>query len=321
MKKETLKTLIFYIITSSIIYFLFLVIETISLYFGEIGLEPKYSILTAFKAIDNVLYFSLIISLILISAKLTKEKASIKIITFIGITLALIYGIIVFTISNNVIPEVHLKTYLQRYENARLEQFTEKERTEKIKDLKSSKPNLMSIKTINIYNDSLIELNKSQEKKIFELTKKIPDSVYDNKINKKALNNFKTSLLKKQDFDKLRSLNNLESVIRQNEFLNNKIKSANWEIYKRYLSFLIPLVLMWLGITIGYVFKSQNIISLICIGIVAFEQFTSLNISIKTFFIEQNNLISLLLKSTIIITILTYLTFKAINKNTGGNIG
>src|SRR5690606_20574795 len=122
---------------------------------------------------------------ILTTADLLKEKVPVSKMFKFGLITSLIFGGLIFLLSDNVVPELQMTSFLNRYENARKEAFSSQERADKVKEFKKANPDMMSIGLINKYSDSLESENISQKKTIADLFQKIPDSIIESDFSKK----------------------------------------------------------------------------------------------------------------------------------------
>ena len=321
MTKRILLKFITYFTISSLVFYLFFVVEALSLYFNEYGFNLTNSIITSLSSIESVINFGLFISIILTTSDLLREKFPIAKIFKLGIVISVVFGGIIFILSNNIVPELRINSYLNRYENARKKAFSSTEKEEKTNELRISKVSMMSIGLINKYSDSLANTNSSQEKIISNLVQKIPDSIIHNNLSKKELAKYSISKNKTtSDFNR-RDLSKLKMEIRKNERLEKQLRTSNWEINKRYLNIFLTIFLACFGVTIGQNFKNQRIFSLVCIGIVIYSQTLTLLATMTDYFVDEKNLIGLIFKQVIILIVFLYLIYRmSINKNTGANI-
>lgn len=319
--KNILRKFISYFIISSLVYFLFLIIETISLYFNEFGFDLTNAIIVCFSQVATIINFGILIALILTTAVLLKEKVPVSKILIFGLVISLIFGGIIFSLSDNVIPEIRMTSFLNRFENARKEPFSSQERADKVKEFKKTNAEMMSIRLINQYSDSLENENISQRKIIADLFKKIPDSIIQNDFSKNDLEKYgiaKNNLA--TEFNR-RDLFTLQMEIRKNQILTEQLKKSNWKKNERYLNSLLTLFFVCFGVVIGVNFKNQIIFSLVCIGIVIYSQTLSLLTAMTDYFTSEKNLIGLIFKLTIILVVFLCLVYRMrMNKNTGANI-
>ena len=135
---KILRKFIPYFTISSLVYYLFLVVETISLYFDEFGFDLTNGIRFSFSQIPAVINFGVFIGLILVTAELLKEKNSVSQFFKFGIIVSFIFGGLIFFLSNTMVPKLRMTSFLDRYENARKEPFTSQERTEKATEYKKT---------------------------------------------------------------------------------------------------------------------------------------------------------------------------------------
>lgn len=317
---KMLRKFISYFTISGLVYYLFLIAETISLYFDEFGFDLTYGIIFSFSQIPVIINFGVFIGLILVTAELLKEKIPVSKFLKFGLFVSLIFGGLIFYLSNNVVPKLRMTSFLDRYENARKEPFTSQERIEKATEYKKTKVDMMSIGLIDQYSDSLATENKSQKKIISDLFKKIPDSIIQREFSKKDLEEFSISKNNLTTEFKRRDLSVLKNEIRKNQVLTTQLKKSNWSKNERYLNSLLTFFLVFFGVILGANFKNQLIFSLVCIGLVIYSQILSLLTSVADYFTRDRNLIALIFKLIIILVIFLYLFFKMQKyKNTGAN--
>ena len=304
------------------VYYIFLIVETISLYFNEFGFDLTNGIITGFSQIPAVINFGVFIGLILTTANLIKEKVPISKMLKFGLVLSLIFGGLIFLLSNTVVPELRMTSLLNRYENARKESFTSQERDEKAAEFMKMNVDMMSIGLINQYIDSLETENKSQKKTISDLFQKIPDSIIQTDFLKKEIAEYNISKNNfTSDFNR-RDLVKLKTEIRRNEILTKQLKKSNWKKNERYINSLLTIFLVCFGIVIGANFKNQLVFSLVCIGIVIYSQTLTLLMTLSDYLINGEKLIGLIFKITIILIVFSYLVYRMqTNKNTGANSG
>lgn len=298
------------------VYYIFLIVETISLYFNEFGFDLTNGIITGFSQIPAVINFGVFIGLILTTANLIKEKVPISKMLKFGLVLSLIFGGLIFLLSNTVVPELRMTSLLNRYENARKEAFTSLERDEKATEFMKMSVDVMSNELVNQYIDSLETENKSQMKIISDLFQKIPDSIIQTDFSKKEIAEYNISKNNfTSDFNR-RDLFKLKNEIRKNEILTKQFKKANWKKNERYINSLLTIFFVCFGIVIGANFKNQLVFSLVCIGIVIYSQTLTLLITLSDYLINGENLIGLILKITIILIVFSYLVYRMqTNKN------
>ena len=317
---KILRKFISYFIISSFVYYLFLVVETISLYFNEFGFDLTNGILFSFSQIPAVINFGVFIALILVTAELTKEKKSVSDFFKFGLIISLIFGGLIFFLSNNVVPKLRMKSFLDRYENARKEPFTSQERFEKATEYKKTNVDMMSIGLIDRYSDSLATENKSQKKIISDLFKKIPDSIIQSDFSKTELNEYGISKNQLTTEFNRRDLFQLKSEIRKNTLFTKQLRKSNWSKSTRYINSFLTLILVCFAIVIGTNFKNQLIFSLVCIGIVIYSQTLTLLTTSSDYFINGDNILGLIFKITIILIVFLYLVYRMnTKKNTGAN--
>ncbi|WP_194766121.1 hypothetical protein [Tamlana sp. I1] len=319
---KILRKFISYFIISSLVFYLFLVVEAISLYFNEFGFDLTNGILISFSQIPAVINFGVFIALILVTAELIKEKIPVSNFFKVGLILSLIFGGLIFFLCNNVVPKSRMTSFLDRYENARKEPFTSQVRMEKAKQFKKTNVDMMNIGLINQYSDSLAIENKSQRKIIFDLFKKIPDSIIQEDFTKTELNEYGISKNELTTEFNRRDLFELKNEIRKNELLTKQLKKSNWTKNTRYINSFLTLFLVCFAIIIGVNFKNQLIFSLVCIGIVIYSQTLTLITTSSDYFINGDNLLELIFKVTIILIVFLYLVYRMkMIKNTGANNG
>lgn len=318
---KILQKFISYFSISSLVYYFFLVIETISLYYNEFGLDLRNAIMVSFSSIESVINFGIFISIILTSSALLKENFLISKILKSGIAISLLIGGIIFFLINNVVPEMRIKSYLNRYGNVKKEAFSSEERIEEISDLRSRDANMMSIQLINKFTDSLKNQNISQKKIISDLFQKIPDSIINNDFSNKEFNKYGVSKNKLASDYNRRDLIKLKTEIRKNEFLEKQLRTSNWKKSERYLNVFLTIFLACFGLVVGANFKNQKIFSLVCIGIVIYSQTLTLLATMSDYFVNEKNLIGLIFKLIIILIVFLYLIYRMpINKNNDANI-
>ncbi|WP_327018842.1 hypothetical protein [Croceibacter atlanticus] len=249
-----------------------------------------------------------------------KEKIPVsKIFTF-GLVISLFFGGLNFFLSNSVVPELRLISFLNRYENARNEPFSAQERADKAKEFKKSSADMMSNVLIKKYSDSLKNENKSQRNSISDLFQKIPDSIMESEFSEKELAEYGISKNKfTSDFNR-RDLFSLKSEIRINELSVKKLKKIDWKKNERYINSFLVIFLVCFGIIIGANFRKQLIFSLACIGILTYSQILTLQIALADYLVNDDNVIGLIFKFAIIMIVFLYLVFKMqTDKNTGAN--
>jgi len=321
MKKILLKFISYFII-SSLVYYLFLIVETISLYFNEFGFDLTNGILVSFSQVASVINFGIFIAFILTTVNLLKDKVPVSKVFKLGLVISLIFGGLIFLLLDNVAPELRITSFLNRFENASKEAFSSQERADKAREFKEMNTNMMSIRLINKYSDSLENEIVSQKKIIADLFQKIPDSIIQSDFSKKELDEFdisKNNLI--TEFNP-RDLFKLQTEIRKNNVLTEQLKKSNWKKNERYINSLLTLFLVCFGVVIGANFKNQLIFSLVCIGIVIYSQTLTLLITMSDYFVKGENLIGLIFKVTIILIVFLYLVYRMrTKKNTGANIG
>lgn len=183
--------------------------------------------MVSFSSIESVINFGIFISIILTSSALLKENFLISKILKSGIAISLLIGGIIFFLINNVVPEMRIKSYLNRYGNVKKEAFSSEERIEEISDLRSRDANMMSIQLINKFTDSLKNQNISQKKIISDLFQKIPDSIINNDFSNKEFNKYGVSKNKLASDYNRRDLIKLKTEIRKNEFLEKQLRTSN----------------------------------------------------------------------------------------------
>src|SRR5690606_15142628 len=143
--KNILRKFISYFIISSLVYYLFLIIETISLYFNEFGFDLTNGIMVSFSQIATVINFGVFIAFILTTADLLTENVPVSKVLKFGFVISLILGGLIFFLSDNVVPKLQMTSFLNRYENARKEAFSHQERADKVKEFLKTNANMMSI--------------------------------------------------------------------------------------------------------------------------------------------------------------------------------
>ncbi|WP_396602696.1 hypothetical protein [Algibacter sp. R77976] len=317
---KSIQKFILYFIISSLVYYSFLVVETISLYFNEFGFDLANAILVSFSSIVSVINFGVFISIILITVDLLKEKVRVFKILKFGLVVSLIFGGVMFFLSNNVIPELRITSFLNRYENARKEVFSSEERAKKTRELKNKDASMMSIRLINKFSDSLENQNSSQKKIIADLFQKIPDSIIESDFSKREITKYDISKNKLTPNFSRRELINLKMEIRKNKALRKQLRTSNWKKNERYLNIFLTVFLACFGIVIGTSFKNQVMFSLVCIGIVIYSQILTLLTAMTDYFINEKNLIGMIFKLALILAVFLYLVNKMkTNKNTSIN--
>jgi hypothetical protein len=318
--KKTLRKFIIYFLISSLVYYSFLIVETISLYFNEFGFDLTNGLLTSFSQIAFVINFGVFLAFILTTASLLKDKVPISKIFKFGLVISLIFGGLNLFLSNNVLPKLRLTSFLNRYENVRNEPFSSQERADKAKEFKKSSADMMSNRLIKEYSDSLKNENISQRKLISDLFQKMPDSIIESDFSKKELAEYEISKNNfTSDFNR-RDLFNLKNEIRKSELLTKKLKKSNWKKNERYINGFLVLIFVFFGIVIGANFKKQLIFSLVCIGILIYSQVLTLQIALSNYLVNDENIIGLIFKIIIILMVFLYLVFRMqTDKNTGAN--
>ncbi|MEL0456991.1 hypothetical protein WJN01_12195 [Flavobacteriaceae bacterium SZ-1-7] len=298
-----------------------MIVETISLYFKEFGFNLTYGIIFSFSQIASVINFGIFIAFILVTVYSLNDKVSLSKLVKFGLLVSLIFGGLIFLLSDKVVPELRMTSYLDRYENAKKEPFNTQERAEKEMELKKTNSDMMSIRLIVKYTDSLNTESSSQKKIISDLFQKIPDSIIQNDFSIRELEEYSLTKNKFITEYNRRDLFTLQTKIRQNQILTKQIKKSNWSKNERYLNSFLTLFFVCFGIVIGINFKNQLIFSLVCIGIAFYSQTLSLLTSIADYFTSERNLIALIFKLTIILVVFLYLCYRMQkNKNTGANI-
>ncbi|WP_339844326.1 hypothetical protein [uncultured Dokdonia sp.] len=305
-----LRKFILYFIISCLVYYFFLVVETISLYFSEFGFDLTNGILFSFSQIPAVINFGVFIALILVTAELLKEKKSVSQFFQFGLIASLIFGGLIFLLSNSVVPKLRMTSYLDRYENARKEPFTSQERIEKAAEFKKTNVDMMSIGYINQYSDSLETQNKSQKTIISDLFKKIPDSIIQSDFSKTELNEYGISKNELPTEFNRRDLFQLQNEITKNMHLKKRLRKSNWTKNTRYINSFLTFFLVYFAIVIGANFKNQLKFSLVCIGIVFYTQTLNLLITLSDYLMNGDNLLGLIFKSTIILIMFLYLAYR-----------
>ena len=315
-----LRKFISYFLISGLVYYLFLIVETISLYFGEFGFDLKNGVMVSFSQIQAVINFGLFIAFILTTANLLKQKTSLSKIFKFGLVISLIFGGLIFYLSDNVVPELRMTSFLNRYENARKETFSSQERADKVKEFKKSNADMMNIGLINKYSGSLESENISQRKIIADLFQKIPDSIIESDFSKRELAAYDISQNELTTEFNRSDLYKLQTEIRKNEVLTKQLKKINWIKIERFLNSLLTIFFVCFGIVIGANFKNQLIFSMVCIGIVIYSQTLPLLTTMSDYFVNGENLIGLIFKATIILIVFFYLVNRMqTHKNTGAN--
>ena len=304
---KILQKFISYFIISSLIYYLFLVIENISLYFNEFGFDLMNGIMVSFVHVAAVINFGIFIAFIITTGNLLKEKVPISKIIKFGLIISLTFGGIIFLLSNNVVPELRMTSLLNRYENARKEAFNSQERADQARKFRKTNADMMNIGLINKYSDSLENVIISQKKIIADLFQKIPDSIIESDFSKKELDEYNISQNKLTTKFKRRDLFKLKSEIRKNEVLAKELKKVSWRKSERYINSVLTIFLVYFGVVIGANFKNQLIFSLVCIGIVFYMLTFTLLTTMSDYFINGEDLIGLIIKVTIILIVFFYL--------------
>ena len=276
--------------------------------------------MVSFNHIASVINFGVFIGLILTTKNLLKEKVPISKILKFGLIISLIFGGLIFFLSDKVVPELRMTSFLNRYENARKTPFSTQERIDKATTFKNTKSDMMSIGEINQYSDSLKNENISQKKIIAELFQKIPDSLIQSDFSKKELDEYGISKSNfKSDFNRV-NLYKLKNEIRKNKLLTKQLNKSGWTKNERYVNSFLTLFLVYFGIVIGVNFKSQVVFSLVCIGIVIYSQTLTLFTTMADYFINDKNFIGLIYKLILIIVVFLYLVHRMkMKKNTGAN--
>lgn len=276
--------------------------------------------MVSFSQIATVINFGIFIAFILTTADLLKEKVPVSKMFKFGLIISLIFGGLIFLLSDNVVPELQMTAFLNRYENARKEAFSSQERADKASAFKKTKPDFMSIALINQYSDSLENENISQKKIIADLFQKIPDSIIQSDFSKEELNEYGISKNNLTTEFNRSDLYKLQTEIRTNDLLTKQLNKSEWTKNERYINSLLTIFLVCFGVIIGVYFKNQIIFSLVCIGIVIYSYNLTLLVAMKDYFIDEKNLIGLIFKLTIILTVFLYLIYRMqTNKKTGAN--
>ena len=302
------------------VYYLFLIVETISLYFPEFGFDLTNGIMVSFSQVATVLNFGIFIAFILTTGNLVKEKVPVSKMFKFGLITSLIFGGLIFLLSDNVVPELRMTSFLNRYENARKEKFSSQERAVKVKEFKKSNADMMNIGLINKYSDSLESENISQRKIIADLFQKIPDSIIESDFSKRELAAYDISQNELTTEFNRSDLYKLQTEIRKNEVLKKQLKKTNWKKIERFINSLLTIFFVCFGVVIGANFKNQLIFSLLCIGIVIYSQTLALLTTMSDYFVNGENLIGLTFKTTIILIVFFYLVNRMqAHKNTGAN--
>lgn len=307
---KILRKFISYFTISSLVYYLFLIVETTSLYFNEFGIDLMNGIIFSSSQISAVINFGVFIGLILVTAELLKEKIPISKFFKFGLIVSLIFGGIIFFLSNSLSPKLRMTSFLDRYENARKEPFTSEERIEKATEYRKTNVDMMSIGLINQYSDSLETENKSQKKIISDLFKKIPDSIIQSDFSQKELNEYGISKGKLTTEFNRRDLFELKNEIRKNALLTKQLRKSKWTKNARYINSFLTLFLICFGIVIGANFKNQLIFSLVCIGIVIYSQTLTLMTTSSDYFINGDDLLGLIFKIIVILILFLCLVYR-----------
>lgn len=302
------------------VYFLFFLVETIGLSFNESGFDLLNSIIYSVSQLSSGINFGVFIAFILLTANLLKEKTPITVIFKFGLIVSLIFGGFIFVLSNTIVPEVRSTSYLNRYENIRKTVFTPQERADKLKELKKTHCDMMSIQYLNEYTDSLSNKNVSQKKIITELFQKTPDSIIQSNFSKKELEEYgitETNLTTK--FNRSNVLQ-LKEEIMKNRLLTKQIRKAEWTILNRYLNSFLCFFFVCFALVIGINFKNQLLFPLVCIGIVIYTQTLTLTVNLSDYFVKGENIIGLIFKIVLVFIVFLYLVYQIKNnKKTSTN--
>mgnify|MGYP000551347630 CR=1 FL=1 len=297
-----------------------MVVQNITIYYNRFGFDLIKGIITSSVQIASVINFGIFIAFIITTANLLKEKVSVSNLFRFGLVISLVFGVLVFLLSNTLVPKLRMTSFLNVYENARSEKLSTEERIYKTKVFKEMNVNMMSIKLINKYSDSLENENTSQRKIIKNLFQKIPDSIIKNVFSKKKLTEYnvlKNNLI--SDFNQI-DLYKLNNEIRKNEYLTKKLKKSYWKKSERYIYGFYSIFFVCFGIVIGTNFKNKSLFLKVIFGIIIYSLNLSLLTSMSDYFVKGISLIELIIKITIILIVFLYLVYKMlINKNTGAN--
>lgn len=313
MKAIALK-FIAYFSLGSLIYFLFLVVEVLCLYFEEFGFDVSNAIMVSFSSIGAVINFGLFISFILTTSRLVKDDFSLGKIFTTGVIISVVFGGFVFFLSNNVVPDTRVKSFLNRYENAKRELLSSTEKEENTKYMKARHVSLMPIVLIEKFSDSLTERNTEQMKIVSDLALKIPDSIlmYDLYSNDME----KYGMVKKDVnpvFNK-RDLQILKYEMRINETIEKQNRKAKWEVNKRYVDAVLSLFLMCFGIVLGWNFKKQKFFLLVCVGVVVYSQILRMLALMTDYFANGRNFLSMVVGVAIILIVFIFFSARLMVK-------
>lgn len=313
--KEILKKFALYFTLSCFVYFFFLVVEVLSLYFNEFGLDFSNAIVISFSSIDAIINFGLFIAFTLTASKLLSNNALLLGKIFkIGIVISILLGGVIFFLSNNIVPDIRVKSFLNRYENAKRELLSSAEKEEKSKDMKSRHVSMMPIVLIEKFSDSLTERNAEQIKIVADLALKIPDSIllydlYLNDIQKYGMvEKKKTPVFNKRD------LSHLKFEMQVNEMIEKQNRKAKWEIDKRYVNAALSLFLMCFGIVLGWNFKKQKFFLLVCVSVLVYSQVLRMLALMTDYFVTGRNFLSMVVGVAIILSVFLFFSLRLIFK-------
>jgi lipopolysaccharide export LptBFGC system permease protein LptF len=312
--KQILLKFITYFSLGSFIYFLFLVIEVLSLYFEEFGFNLSNAIVVSFSSIGSVINFGFFISFILTTSHLVKYKFSLGKIFATGVIISAVFGGFIFFLSNNIVPDTRVKSFLNRYENAKRELLSSKEKKEKTKDMKARHVSMMPIDLIENFSDSLTKRNTEQMKIVSDLALKIPDSILQYNLYSNVMEKYGMVEKEKTPVFNKRDLQVLKYEIRINETLEKQNRKAKWEINKRYVEVALSLFLMCLSIVLGWSFKKQKFFLLVCVGVVVYSQILRMLTLMTDYFVNGKNFLSMIVGIAVILLVFVFFSLRLMIK-------
>ena len=319
MNKIFRKFIPLFIISFSV-YYLSLIIETISLYYDEYGFDIKNGIIVSINQAPSLINFSVFLSIILVTASLSKQRYLLSKIFKFGLLTSLILGGVTFILSNNFLPKLEIYSLVNRYEKVQNEVFSSKERLETENLFKKNNLIVMDIDQINHYSDSLEKNKKYQKEIITNLSKKIPDSIITKNFSEKEILDYGFALNNSINNYNQRDLFKLQSEIVKIEVVEKNLRRSFWKKSELYLNSFLAVFLTIFGIVIGANFKNEKMFSLICIGILIYSLILELLIIMKNYFVNEENLIGMLFRFLITLVIFLYLIIRlSKSKNTGAN--
>jgi len=312
--KQTFLKFITYFTISSFAYFLFLVVEVLRLYYEEFGFDVFNTVTVSFISIDAVINFGIFISFILTTSHLLKNQYSLGKIFTTGIIISVVFGGFIFFLSNNIVPDTRVKSFLNRYENAKRELLSSIEKEEKTKYMKTRLVRTMPIDLIEKLSDSLSKKNKEQMKIVSDLALKIPDSILQYDLYLNDIQKYGMVKKKKTPLFNERDLQILKYEISRNETIEKQNRKAKWEVNKRYVNAVLSLFLMCFGIVLGGNFKKQKFFLLVCVGVVVYSQVLRMLTLMTDYFVNRKNFLSMVVGIAIILIVFVFFSLRLMIK-------